>query len=1507
MALYFDFKEKMAIEFGRLIGQRVEPSELVFGEVSTPPAALVYNTLVPVTARGVTRQIAFNRIELASLVSNIPQSELVVDAPEEATRLHQILDLINNRLGTRFSTDDILDADLSPGTYPTWIKAPANHMYYKGQAQVVIKTAGIVTAVRPALHVYSLQGDTADTGTDPIDMGVAFNYQEIEGRKFAFLQATSGHVPFAPGLKFKVAGDFTIDMEVYIDAVYGYLYMMTNLGSGNGTGNTYGTLAFYGNKFYHYGFTPSGSAAWQNQMPAITPGKPARLTLRSVQGYTSAYLDGVFVMQWPSQGAENDTSLVGFRNADGSAAQWPSGGCGISNFKYWDVGLSNSEMDLLFGTEIPSLRPLQHWPLAFDGHNEGESARPWLAPMTFTEVYGRKMARCASQGAAFGSAFNFNRPFTLQFDYYASAASSAIEGIFTDSSLGSVNSALKMVYGLLYLHGGSVTFSTTQLMQNKQLVKITLMRTIDGRVHGWCDSKYLGATMIPANSPLLTNFGRANELLNMSTNHFANIKYWERSFDGEELKQIIGPKAQILALCQGGTGLSGATVIFDGNLGTYWNVIGDPTVTGQLPEDMVGKYIHSFRVYFATDNTNYRKKVRTWYIDQKDENGDWKTIIANNTLFCRNLIPDNETVQLTVPVLVTGREVRIRGVGNWGDSFGYRWCTEILFHYGADDVAVGGNNPPPKPLHHWPLNGDTSNKGRSATPLSAIFNWQDYNEKRWASHASPRIQSLGVSLPINTVFTFQFRIVSKSNQVVDKLQGIFSDSTGNDAGPVVKVNCNDSPLGDWFAYMPGVYGLNRLVAKAYKPGSENVVTIRGLNGVMSIWLNGELVLITTAPAGFTAWTHIGKAGTFMDSNQLIRDIKYWDTYLTDLELDYVFDQNAKEIPPEIPDTEPVEIVNPYPALTMPTFGWGFDDTNMFNSVGIYSDVAPLSGNEFEVLEFEGEKYFSPKLNMGELPLSVDVDRDFTLDFEIVASTYADSWQYGSILSSIRTAVAADLQARVGELMTWRNISAAQNNAPVMIGVGYTGQADSNYRPGLGEFKTRFTLRRKGNVFTWWRNGEQVWQFTNSARPLGWRFFGSVVKRNLHLGRRFAFWDSALPDASMAVLFGRPGAPLPQALHHWPLDTDTRNLGSDGTPMPGVWSPHVAASKSFMKPNTSVVLPTELALNTAGEYTIDFEVSHNPGSGYGAFLSTTSWNTRGAFTYYGGKLYHYLITPSGSTEWTNQPVVSIDAPVRYTIMAKGGIEYWYINGELKFQHASNGPGSLLLRGIQVGVGLRMFSYWPKPLTDDELITLFSPPPAVRKPKYHYSFTDGALSSEGTDPTPIALPIASTSVVGNDTLIKLSKTSDIDLGVDLPIASDFTLMFKVKMAGLPNYNTLLSTSRSAQAAPGTMMFNYGKFYQAGVGYSSTIIPPALKVGTLHEITLRSISGVLEIYIDGVKVHSYDNPGNHAPYRYLGDGNTFSSQWPTTNELGRIAYWPVALTDIELAAAFRGEPLV
>lgn len=1307
MALYFDFKEKMAIEFGRLIGLKVEPSELVLGETTAPPEGMPYDAMMSVTARGQTRQIAFNRIDLAGLVSNIPQEELIVAAPKDATKLHDVIDLINNRLGTRFVKEDVQDADLSPGTFMVWIKAVPNHPYYKGQLQIPIKIKGVITEVRPALHAYDLQGSTVDTGSEPIDMGVAFNYQTIGDKKFAFLAQPAGHVPFAPGLKFKVAGDFTVDMELYIDGVYGYLYMMTNLASGTGSGNTYGTFAFYTNKFYHYGVTASGSPTWQNQMPAIPAKTPTRLTLRSLQGFTYAYVNGVYVTQWPSQPASMDTALVGFRNADGTVSQWPSG-CGLANFKYWDVGLSNAEMDILFGKPSQTNRPVHDWPLAFDGRNEGESVVPWAAPMTYVEIYGRKMARCASQGAAFGAAFNFNQPFTLQFDYYASAVGTGLEGIFGTSALTTVNGVLKLAYGLLFVNGGDVTFSTADIAQNKQIVKLTLMRDATGKIHGWCDNTYLGYTTIPANSPLLTHFGKAGEVLSMVTNHFANIKYWEEAFDIEGLREIIGPKVQMLSLCKGGSGLSGATVIFDGNMGTFWNATGDPTVTGLFPEEMVGKYIHSFRVHQATDSTNWKKKVKTWYIDQKDINGNWVNIFTSATTFCRNAIPDNETVQLTVPVLVTGRDVRIRGVGHWGDQFYYRWCNEILFHYGENREGVfGGSKQPPQPLHHWPLNGDTTNKGRDTTSLMIALDWIDRDGKRWGYHATPRHQALGVSLANNVAFTLQFRILSLTNQVANKIQGIFGDSTGADNTTAVKINCNDSPDGNYFAYVPGTYSFNRLIEKAYLPDTENVVTIRGLGGVVSVWLNGLLVLKSTF-ASSQAWTHLGKVGNYMDSNQLLRDIKYWDTHLTDLELDYLFHQNATEPAPEIPDTPGVVLVNPYPELPFPVVGWGFDETNPSKSVGRLTEIATLSQTEFETVEFQGEQYFSPKSNMGELPLALAVDRDFTLDFEIVASTYADSAQYGSILTSVRATTLAEV-SRAGEFLTWRNISAANNNAPVLQGMGYSGAGDSLMRPGLGDFKTRVSLRRKGNVFSWWRNGVLVWTFTNTTKPNAWKFFGSILKRALHLGRKFAFWDIALTDLNMARLLGAAFDPIPQALHDWRLIGDTTNLGSDGRALPGTWTTYEAAGKTFMKPNAAVAIPTSYALNTAGDYTIDFEVSYNAPASYAAFMPTASWQSKGAFTYYSGKLYHYLVSTGGLTgPWTNQPAVTQDAPVRYTIVARGNTEYWYINGTLAWTDASAGPGSLILQGLTAGIGLRNFAYWPSALTDAELRSLLERP-------------------------------------------------------------------------------------------------------------------------------------------------------------------------------------------------------
>ena len=1304
MAIYYDFKEKLAYDFGRVLGKRVEPEDLVIGAREALPTGSAFDSLVEVTALGVTRKIAYSRSDIALLISSMTQTELIIDLPEGTSRLYDALDYVNMRFGTRFTTDDVLDAELSPGTYPVWLTAKPTSQHYIGRAQLVFKQAGIPSKIRPAVHIFDLQGNTADTGTEPVDMGVAFNYREVEGKTFAFLKQPSGHVPFDPKLRMRVCGDFTLDMELTLDAAYGYLYMMVQNAQGNGSSNSYGQLAFYGNKFYHYGYTGTQSAAF-SRMPVIPVNKPTRLTLRSAFGLVNCYINGEYIMDWPIPAASAGIELLGFRNIDGGAAQWPTG-CGLRKISYWDSGLSNNELDLLFGKEIPKNRPLLHYPLEKDGRNIGESSVSWPETnLTFVEVMKRKMARCASHGGAIGSAMNFNREFTLQFDYYCPTVSGGYEGIFGDSTGATVNGALKMVYGLLYLHGGQTAFTTTDMIQRGQYVTITIMRGKDGLVHLWCDHKYMGYTILPANCPLITNFGKAGETLNTATNHFADLKFWERSFNMEELKEIISPKAQILTVCPGGTELSGATVIFDGNFGTFWNVTGDPTVSGKIPAEMVGKYIHNFRVHFATDATNFKKKIRNINIDFKDESGNWVTYCSMSTQFCRNAAPDHETIVPIVPFIVPSRDIRIRCTGNWGDQFGYRWCTEIVLNYGdLKEEQHGGKHQPPAPLHHWPLNGKPINKGTNGTPLTAAFDYVEYGDTLWASHATPKLQALGVSLPCNTAFTLQFRIVSKVNTGVDLWQGIFNDSTGSEAGPVVKISCNDSPVKDWFPYMPGTWVFNRVVAKAYKPGSENIVTIRGLNGTMFIWLNGVLILITTAPAGFTAWTHIGKAGQFMEKNTLIRDIRYWDTFLSDLELDYLFRAAIDEPKPPVPPPPPPAF-NPYPEVRMPKVGWGFDDENIFASVGSLTAAADLSGGEFEVVTFGGEKYFSPKTNSGLLPTEINVANDFTLDFEIVASPYTTGDPYGVVLSNIRNTDPNAHNAIAGTLMTWRNITGVEN-APVLQTMGYSGPSDSLFRPGFGEFKTRFTLRRSGNVFTWWRNGVRVWTFSNVTKPAAWKYFGSAIKRALHLGRKFAYWDVGLSDAEMFKVFGTALPEIPTPLHYWPLAQDGRNLGSDGRELVGTWSQYQAAGKTFSKSAFKVAIPTAFAVNTAGEYTIDFEVSHNPGTGYGAFMSTTSWDARGAFTYYGGKMYHYLVTPSGSNDWTNQPVVSVDAPVRYTIVAKGSTEFWYINGELKFQHAAYGPGSLLMQAIEANIGLREFSYWPKALTDDEIGALIS---------------------------------------------------------------------------------------------------------------------------------------------------------------------------------------------------------
>lgn len=743
------------------------------------------------------------------------------------------------------------------------------------------------------------------------------------------------------------------------------------------------------------------------------------------------------------------------------------------------------------------------------------------------------------------------------------------------------------------------------------------------------------------------------------------------------------------------------------------------------------------------------------------------------------------------------------------------------------------------------------------------------------------------------------------------------------------------------------------------------------------------------------------------------------------------------------------------------------------------------------------------------------------------------------------------------------------------------------------------------------------------------------------------------EAYVVTMVTLPPGTYRQPDHEWLLQGNTLDTGASPQSMPGVWESNIVYGKTFMRPTANLTFGRIMDMRVDGDFTLDFEMSYAPGSGYGYLFGVPSVTSRGAFTFYNGKLYHYLVTPSSTdpnNEWYRKMPVSDGTPIRYTIVSIGGMEHWFINGEyITYTHAAlPESNSYFLQFLQKGAWLRNLRYWKYGLINDELASLFghsslpsyhpdhwfpfagngfnkgtnsnwfpgtmgyptfetktwgqptaagatmgvgvdlsqpftlqldlvnqtgvfgaaeglfsdwstnasggalrfhngdlmfvtgsalfntstmfadkrphrltlqgdginfsawvddkfvgtvtvgtkttlsvlglagtalgtnwlvkdlkiwsrkvplpdlrlfsdlpkldewqpvlgltnrggndqmidgnygtvfndkydptatgsfgspnfgryimamyyyfaiddinfkkkivnfyidvvengnwvnkatgrttyvsqsfpgrdvvqlsnpvyinpadprvrirtsgnwgdpygyrwcnqlvfltsdlsalTPPLTIRKPKYHYDFTNGSLASNGLVATPLTLPVASSRVVGNDTLIKLSASTGIDIGVDLPINGDFTMMFKVVLASLPKYLTLFVNTPSLAAAVGAMMFYNGQPFQAGMGWDAVANPvEPLVVGQVTDLTIRSKQGTIEIYRDGVKIHTHANPGNRPPYRFIGDVAQYSEQWPGTNELGRIAYWSEALPDNELALAFSGTPLV
>lgn len=197
-----------------------------------------------------------------------------------------------------------------------------------------------------------------------------------------------------------------------------------------------------------------------------------------------------------------------------------------------------------------------------------------------------------------------------------------------------------------------------------------------------------------------------------------------------------------------------------------------------------------------------------------------------------------------------------------------------------------------------------------------------------------------------------------------------------------------------------------------------------------------------------------------------------------------------------------------PTLSAPLHYWPLDNTNI--NFGTYeTETNPA----FDFIAFAGENWGTVPASASfvDFGLTFPLNADFTIDFWCVANNIGDL--YGHLFSSVTT-----YDFPNGCLHTWRNISPSVLNAPVMNNMGYSTFANSLFPRLLDDTPMRITIRRTGNVYRWFANGTQVWEFTSTVTPINWRYWGSYYRRSKQYLRGLRFWTKSLSDAEMVELF-----------------------------------------------------------------------------------------------------------------------------------------------------------------------------------------------------------------------------------------------------------------------------------------------------------------------------------------------------------------------------------------------------
>ena len=310
MAQHYDFNIMMAAKMTRLLNRTVQPSEITYGVPSAPSIPNGRNTVVQVTVGGEHYRIAYDRYDLSTALSRMPEDRKMLKLSEIIPA--EVLAKINGKMGFNFKPSEFEAIEAVSGSIE--FKFAANHLAYTGIFSVPYFIPG---ASRVAFdHSWDLAYGTSSDGTDRTALGGVWSFiTPVAGQgEYGMLGGGTSHVPFPDDITLPLTGDFIYDLEIIITANMAYVCTLSTNGAGNGSvASTLGSLYFASGKAYLYGVTSAANA------PAIPINVPQRYTIVGLDGNIYLYHRGMLIEQalQPIAG----TKFVGFRNVEGGVNQ----------------------------------------------------------------------------------------------------------------------------------------------------------------------------------------------------------------------------------------------------------------------------------------------------------------------------------------------------------------------------------------------------------------------------------------------------------------------------------------------------------------------------------------------------------------------------------------------------------------------------------------------------------------------------------------------------------------------------------------------------------------------------------------------------------------------------------------------------------------------------------------------------------------------------------------------------------------------------------------------------------------------------------------------------------------------------------------------------------------------------------------------------------------------------------------------------------------------------------